>query len=139
MTRSRVDDGSLNAKQTEVFDFRKSAVMLADYGFDGIELVDDWLGADVLADHMDDKETLRVQLKGRLAVDRKTGGQSLWMKVPPGANLYVVGHDELPRIVGEETTWLATPSWTQRGQYHSRRPPRALLEWLAPDRVGGPS
>lgn len=139
MKLSRVDYESLNARQQEIFNFQKSAAMLADYGFNCIKLADDWLGADFLAYHKDGNETLRVQLKGRLTVDRKYCGQGLWMNFPAGGNWYLVKHDELLRIVGEETTWLSSTSWTERGHYHSRSPSRTLLERLAPYRIGGHS
>ena len=91
----------------------------------------------MLAYHKDGNETLRVHLKGRLTVDRKYCRQGLWMNFPAGGNWRLVEHDELSRIVGKETTWLGTMSWTESGLHHSRRPPRAPLERLAPYRVGG--
>ena len=139
MKLRRVDYESLNAKQKEIFNFQKSAAMLADYGFNCTKLSDDWLGADFLAYHKDGNETLRVQLKGRLTIDRKYREQGLWMNFPVGENWYLVEHDELLRIVGEETRWLSTSSWRNKGQYHSRSPSRTLLKRLAPHRVGGPS
>ena len=139
MKLRQVDYESLNAKQKEIFNFQKSAAMLADYGFNCIKLADDWLGADFLAYHKDGNETLRVQLKGRLTIDRKYCGRGLWMNFPVRENWYLVEHDELLRIAGEETTWLSTSSWRNKGQYHSRSPSRALLKRLAPYRVGGPS
>ena len=139
MKLSRVDYGSLNAKQKEIFNFQKSAAALADYGFNCIKLADDWLGADFLAYHKDGSETLRVQLKARLTIDRKYCGQRLWMNFPVGESWYLVEHDELVRIVGEETPWLSTSSWTDKGQYSTRRPSRALLKRLAPYCVSGVS
>ena len=56
------------------------------------------------------------------------------MNFPAGGHWYLVEHDELLRVVSEETTY-----WTDRGQYHSRSPSRTLLERLAPYRVGGDS
>lgn len=65
----RYDD--LNAKQKEIYNFQKIAAALADYGFNCIKLQDDWLGADFLAYHKDGSQTLRVQLKGRVTIDKK--------------------------------------------------------------------
>ena len=45
MKSSRVAYESLNAKQKDIFDFQRSAAMLADYGFNSIKLANDWLGA----------------------------------------------------------------------------------------------
>lgn len=137
MKLTRVDYGSLNARQKEAYNFQKSAAMLADYGFNCIKLADDWLGADFLAYHKDGRETLRVQLKSRLTIDRKYCGQGLWLNFPARGNWYLVEHDELMRMVDEETTGLSTSTWTDNGHYHTRSPSRALLERLAPYRVGG--
>lgn len=134
---TRVAYKSLNAKQKEAFNFQKSAAMLADYGFNCIKLADDWRGADFLAYHKDGNQTLRVQLKARLTIDRKYCGQGLWMNFPVGKNWYLVEHDELVRIVGDMTTWLGTRSWMDKGRYSSVSPSRPLLEQLATYRVGG--
>ena len=131
----RVDYDSLNSRQKEIYNFQKSAAMLADYGFNCIKLADDWLGADFIAYHKDGNETLRVQLKSRLTIDRKYCGRGLWMNFPAGNGWYLVQHDPLVRIVGESTSWLDSRSWTQNGAYSSGRPSRALLERLAPYRV----
>ena len=61
----------LNPKQKEIYNFQKIAAALADYGFNCIKLQDDWLGADFLAYHKDGSQTLRVQLKGRVTIDKK--------------------------------------------------------------------
>ena len=74
MKLRRIDYDSLNGKQKEIYNFQKSAAVLADYGFNCIKLADDWQGADFLAYHKDGDETLRVQLKARLTIDRNTAG-----------------------------------------------------------------
>lgn len=48
---------------------------LADFGFNGIQLADDWLGARFLAYREDGTTTLRVQLKSRLKTNRAYCGQ----------------------------------------------------------------
>lgn len=58
------------------------------------------------------------------------------MNFPAGGNWYPVEHDELLRIVGEDTSWLSRRSWMEREQYHSRGASRTLRERLAPYRVG---
>ena len=45
----RIDPKGLNGKQKEIYNFQKSAALLADYGFNCIKLTDDWQGADCLA------------------------------------------------------------------------------------------
>ena len=111
--------------------------MLADYGFNCIKLADDWHGADFLAYHKDGNDTLKVQLKARLTIDRKYTGRGLWMNFPVDRKWYLIEHDELVRIVDETTSWLQSRSWTERGLYSSAKPSRALLERLATYRIGG--
>ena len=132
----RVEYGSLNSKQKEIYNFQKSAALLADFGFNCIKLSDDWQGADFLAYHKDGNETLRVQLKARLTVDKKYCGRGLWMNFPADGSWYLVQHDELVRILGEATKYLTSRSWMHKGSYSNARPSRALLDCLARFRVG---
>ena len=67
----RVDYRELNSRQKENYNFQKVAGRLADYGFNCLRLSDDWQGADFIACHIDGETFLRVQLKGRLVIDRE--------------------------------------------------------------------
>lgn len=71
MDFTQIDNDSLSAKQQEIFNFQKAAAILADYGFKCIKLSDDWNGADFIAQHFNTDSFLKVQLKGRLAFDKK--------------------------------------------------------------------
>ena len=42
----RINTDELNGRQKEIYNFQKSAALLADYGFNCIKLADDWNGAD---------------------------------------------------------------------------------------------
>ena len=132
----RIQYHRLNSKQKEIYNFQKSAALLADFGFNCIKLADDWLGADFLAYHKDGRETLRVQLKARLTIDRKYLGQGLWLNFPANGSWYLIEHDELVQAVGEATPWLTSSSWTEQGSYSSARPSRVLLARLAEYRIG---
>lgn len=132
MKLQRIRYDELNAKQQEIYNFQKSAAILADYGFNCIKLADDWLGADFLACHKDGVDILRVQLKGRVTIDRKYFGQNLYMNFPAAGKWYLIPHDELIRIVGETTKWLHTPSWADGGKYHNANPPKKLIARLRP-------
>jgi hypothetical protein len=107
----------LNSRQREIFNFQKVAAILADYGFNCIKLADDWQGADFLAYHIDGNNTLRVQLKGRLSIDRKYVGKNLFMAFPSKNCWYLVEHDRLVELVSQHANWLNTSS--------RRSPPRA--------------
>ena len=126
----RIDPQKLNGKQKEIYNFQKSAALLADFGFNCIKLSDDWEGADFLAHHFDGKPTLRVQLKSRLTIDRKYLGQELWMNFPSSGTWYLVPHDKLVETIGETTNWLNTSSWQENGSYSSANPSPRLLQQL---------
>lgn len=126
-----IDPSELNAKQKENYHFQKVAAVLADYGFNCIKLADDWQGADFLAYHKDGQQTLKVQLKGRLSIDKKYMGKDLYMAFPINGSWYLVSHDELVRIVREMTDALCTDSWQDKGQYNWRRPPQRLVDRLS--------
>lgn len=130
MKFERIDYNKLSGKQQEIYNFQKVAAVLADYGFNCIKLDDDWRGADFLAYHKDGIETLKVQLKGRLTIDKKYIGKDLYVAFPLGQNWCLIEHDELLRIVGQVTNWLETLSWTSKGQYHSGKPSRPLIAAL---------
>lgn len=136
MKFTRVDYRKLSGKQQEIFNFQKVAGVLADYGFNCIKLADDWIGADFLAYHNDGVETLKVQLKGRLTIDRKYLGKGLHIAFPLDDGWCLVEHDELINIIGRFTNWLNTSSWTEEGQYHTSKPSKALIEALKPHTLG---
>ena len=128
----RINPNKLNGRQKEIYNFQKSAALLADYGFNCIKLTDDWRGADFLAHHFDGTTTLKVQLKARLTIDRKYEGQDLWMNFPCQGTWYLVPHDKLVELVGQNTNWLNTSSWQDNGLYNSTNPSPVLLERLLP-------
>ena len=139
----RINPDDLNGRQKEIYNFQKSAALLADYGFNCIKLTDDWQGADFLAHHFDGATTLKVQLKGRLTIDRKYAGQDLWMNFPCRGSWYLVPHDHLLELVAQTTNWLNTsgrvrllaPSQSGRGPARAHR--RRLLVLATTRRVVG--
>ena len=129
LQRIRYDD--LNAKQKEIYNFQKIAAALADYGFNCIKLQDDWQGADFLAYHKDGSQTLRVQLKSRVTINKKYQGD-LHIAFPFGMGVwYLVRHDKLVDLIREHTNWLNTPSW-EKGAYSSVSLNPQLREALEP-------
>jgi hypothetical protein len=91
----KVDPRKLNARQKENYNFQKISGLLADYGFIAIRLSDDWNGADFLAQHVDGKTLLRVQLKSRLGIYKKYQGKNLWVCFPDRGDWYLYPHDEV--------------------------------------------
>ena len=60
-----------NSKQVETYNFHKAASVLVEYGFDCIRTWDAWEGADFLAHRQESGETLTVQLKTSLVIDKR--------------------------------------------------------------------
>ena len=131
MKLTRVNYNELSAKQKEIYNFHKVASLLADYGFNSIKLSDNWQGTDFLAYHKEGDHTLKVQLKGRMLIDRKYIGKELHMCFRMGSIWYLIPHDELKHMV-EETLpeTFKTLSW-ERGTYSWPRPPKRIREKLS--------
>ena len=122
MQLAKINYDDLNSRQQEIYNFQKVAALLADYGFNCIKLSDDWGGADFLAHHKNGLDTLKVQLKGRVTIDKKYVGKDIYMAFPANGSWYLVHHDTLLELVGECTNWLNTGSWKKRdGNYHRKR------------------
>lgn len=131
MELKRVVYPELSAKQKEIYNFQKVAGLLADFGFNSIKLADDWQGADFLAYHKDGDQTLKVQLKARVTIDKKYLGKDLYMTFPHKGIWYLIHHDELVRIAGETTSWLRSASWREHGGYSSASPNQEMLAGLS--------
>jgi len=123
----KIQYSKLNGKQKEIFNFQKVAAELADFGFNCIKLADDWQGADFLAYHKNGGDTLKVQLKARLTIDKKYIGKDIFMTFPIKTSWYLIAHDELVKIVGKHTSWLKTKSWVSKGSYNSASPSKVLV------------
>ena len=131
LTKINYDD--LNSRQQEIYNFQKVAALLADYGFNCIKLADDWGGADFLAHHKNGLDTLKVQLKGRVTIDKKYVGKDIYMAFPANGSWYLVHHDTLVDLVGSCTNWLKTGAWNKPdGGYHCVGLRDALGELLSP-------
>jgi hypothetical protein len=126
----------LNGKQKELFNFQKIAAAFANFGFNCIKLADDWQGADFLAYHLNGETTLRIQLKSRLTISTKYQGKKLWIAFPYDQQWYVVEHDTLIEKVRTHTQWLASPTWKDKGIYHSIAINPDLLDSLTEDKLG---
>ena len=130
MELKQINYKELNAKQKENYNYHKVSSLLADYGFSGILLSDDYNGADFLAMHKDG-QILRVQLKARVTIDKKYVAKDLYMAFPVKDRWCLIAHDtllDLPDI----SVWLTSPSWTERGGYSSPTVSKNLEVALAP-------
>lgn len=132
MSFTKVNYGELTQKWQEIYNFHKLSAVMVDYGFNCIKLIDDWKGADLLAYQKDNGDCLRIQLKGRITIDKKYIGQSLYMAFPvPDVGWCIVEHDDLMEIIGIHTNWLNSVSWKEKGAYHAKKPKRELIDALS--------
>jgi hypothetical protein len=127
---TKIKYSELNAKQKECFNFHKISGVLADYGFNCIKLSDDWLGADFLAYHLKTGETLKVQLKGRLTIDKKYVNKDLWITFPFDENWYLIKHDNLVSLSEKHTNYLTTKSWCDGGCYSVKNLSKDMISIL---------
>ena len=86
----------LNSRQKENYNFHKVASKLADYGFNSMRLNDDWEGADFIA--INDKEMIKVQLKGRFSIDKKYIGKNLFIAFIEQDKVKIYLHDKAVNI-----------------------------------------
>lgn len=118
----------LNARQQENYNFLKASAVLADYGFMTMRLTADWQGADFIAQHIDGETFLKVQLKGRLSLDKKYEGKSLYVMFRFHSDWYLCPHDEL---MGKIVPGIKhTKAWDQDGSYHYPHLSIKMLETL---------
>ena len=116
----------LNSRQKENYNFHKIAARLANFGYNCLRLTDDWQGADFIACHIDGETFLKVQLKGRLVIDRKYQGKDIHIAFIHGDGAYLYEHDKLVAhleangLIGDESvtwhehgfrSWPTPPSW----------------------------
>ncbi len=131
----RVPYKALNSRQKENCNFQKIAARLAGYGFNCLRLSDDWQGADFIACHIDGKTFLKVQLKGRLFVDRKYQGKDIYIAFLHRDDCYVYPHDEFLEEAEKLGKLGGCKSWDERGMYNWPSPRAWARELLADYRI----
>ena len=126
----------LNSRQKENYNFQKIAARLADYGFNSIRLTDDWQGADFIAVHIDGETFLKVQLKGRMIIDRKYQGKGIHVAFIHGDDLYLYDHDALVCFLEEnDKIGASSVSWHQQGFRSWPNPPSWAITYLNEFRI----
>ena len=128
----------LNSRQQENYNFQKVAARLADYGFNCLRLSDDWQGADFIACHVDNETFLKVQLKGRLVIDKKYCGKDIFIAFFHGDDCYVYPHDEFLNYLTQQGRLGKRGSikgWEEKGIRSWPEPPSWALELLSDYRV----
>lgn len=113
---NRIEYQGLNDRQKENFNFAKLSAVLADYGYITLRLSDDWKGADLIAVHSFGGPDLRIQLKGRLTVDKKYQGKGLHIAFRDQDHWYIYPHDAFLEHAVDRIKMSI--SWVEKGLYH---------------------
>ena len=136
MKLTKISYGDLNARQKENFNYQKLSAVLADYGFVTMRLSDDWQGADLIAQHVSGN-ILRVQLKGRCALNKKYEGKDLYIAFADGDSWYLFPHDDVLQQILSNSGVGDSLSWRERGDYHFPVLSKQLRQVLEPYRISG--
>lgn len=132
----RVAYGNLNSRQQENYNFQKVAGRLADYGFNCLRLSDDWQGADFIACHIDGETFLKVQLKGRLTIDKKYIGKGIYIAFLCRDDCFVYPHDEfLDGLIKRRVLREESNLWQERGIRSWPQPPSWATQMLSAYRM----
>jgi len=136
---SIIEYKKLNPKQKENYNFQKVSAVLADYGFSTIRLSDDWQGADFIANHVDGKTFLKVQLKGVLTVNAVYEGKDIYICFRRHNIWYLYPHDRFlewaldtsnTNIRNTQGWEIASDGRATTGSYTWPGPKRSIMEWL---------
>ena len=119
MKLKKVVYNKLNARQKENYNYHKVASALADYGYDSMRLNNDWEGADFIAVKGDDM--LKIQLKGRLTVDKKYLNKDLYIAFIEDNLVKLYKHDDIIPLMPKNTT--KSKSWADEGAYSWKKTP----------------
>ncbi|WP_439287962.1 hypothetical protein [Lonepinella sp. BR2904] len=138
---SPIEYNKLQGKQKEIYNFHKLSSLLANYGFNCIKLSDDWNGADFLAYHKDHGETLRVQLKSRLTIDKKYKDKEIYIAFPNtnrdgNRDWYLISHDKLLQLIENEFPYTKSVSWIDKGIYYPAKISKKMENLIEPYCVG---
>lgn len=127
----KIEYDNLNSRQQENYNFHKISAHLADYGYNCLRLSDDWQGADFIACHIDGNTFLKVQLKGRLTIQKKYCGKDIYVAFFHKGDWYVYPHDDMMNLLIAAKLMVGTKSWEETGGYswpHLSVQIRAMLE-----------
>lgn len=126
----RIDYAELNSRQKESYNFHKVSARLADYGYNSLLLNDDWQGADFIAVHVDGR-FLKVQLKGRLTVDKKYAEKNIHIAFFYDDDLFVYDHDAFVSFLENNDRFgVNSVTWRNKGHWSWPSPPKWAVDYL---------
>jgi hypothetical protein len=135
LSLSTIRYSDLNGRQQEGYNFAKVSAVLADYGYVTMRLLDDWQGADFIAQHRDGP-FIKVQLKSRLIVAKKYLKKDLYIAFRVEDVWYLFPHDEILKRILDETNKSNTRPWKERGQLSFPKLTKQMRQILSPYKIG---
>ncbi len=93
-------------------------------------LNDDWQGADFIACHIDGKKFIKVQLKGRLTIDKKYSGKDIYIAFNKTGKWYIYPHDVLQDDLLNLGLMAGSKSWDENGGFSWPNIPKHILEHM---------
>lgn len=100
---NKIDYQTLNAKQKESYNYQMISAVLAEYGYTTYRMHDDYHGADFHAVHIDG-HVLKVQLKGRVTIDRKYLNKEIYIAFSNDRiKWYLYPHDIIYKEITEHS------------------------------------
>jgi len=120
----------LNARQQESYNYAKVAAALVEYGFQTIKLSDDWQTADFIAQHIDNKTFIKVQLKSKLCIAKKYIKKDIWVCFREKNYFYLYPHDEFMEYILLNFNVQNTISWKKNGIYYWPKIPKKIEQYL---------
>ncbi|HZX35608.1 MAG TPA: hypothetical protein VFF54_03870 [Thermodesulfobacteriota bacterium] len=134
----RIQYSKLNPKQKEIYNFQRLSAILAEFGYMTYRLGDDWQGADFIAQHVDGKTFIKVQLKGRLHLSEKYCGKDLCTAFPNDNynEWYLFPHDKLLKKFHNKARTKGTKLWKGRSFPKLTKDAKELLKpYLIPNLI----
>ncbi len=132
MKLEKIKYTDLNSKAQEMYNFHKTAAILADYGYSCMWLSNDWNGADFIAVHIDGISNINVQLKGGPSFAKKYRGKNLYIGFLDQDYLYIYPHDE---ILDQVEAVISDKKWQEKGTYFQTKVTKRFREVLEPYKI----
>ena len=132
MKLEKINYSELNKKAREIYNFHKTASILADYGYNCIWLTNDWNGADFIAVHIDGISDFKVQLKGGISFAKKYRNKDLYIGFIEQGDLYLYPHDE---ILDQVESVISDKKWLEKGTYFQTKITKRFREILEPHKI----
>jgi hypothetical protein len=130
MLLNKVDYTKLKGKAQENYNFAKVSSALADYGYSCIRLTDDYQGADFIAVHAINEDSLMVQLKGRWSIFKKYLGKNIKIAFRDGDDIYIYDHDDMVKACETLGLYVTSNAWIEGDGYDKGSLPKKLLPYM---------